>query len=730
MLPLTGYTDRISVVPGGQIGFKISSTFEEPYTVDLVRIRHGDPNPAGPGLKYQPVEAHVAGNYPSRHQPVHLGSYAVVADAGALDGMAAFTAAATIWPTLPGKPQAVLSRLDGEGRGFVFSIDADGAAVTLSLTDGAVARVAVGKPPRPRAWYRAWARFDPEKGELSVGQVRLRPQSGVDDQGENAAAVTGQPAFAADGPVLIGARRGRVVDNHFNGKIEAPALYDRALALHQDGGAAHDSAAAGVHARWDFSLDIPSMTVRDTGPHGLHGALINLPVRGMKGSNWSGREMCWRHAAEEYGAIHFHEDDIYDCGWETDFTFEAPADFPSGVYGARLRCGEVEEIIPFYVRPRTGEARSDVAFLASTFTYQVYANHQRNNTDPAYEQRVRDWGARTWNPDDHHDYGHSTYNYHSDGSGISYASRLRPIMTMRPNFLTFYDPRGSGLRHYSADTHILDWLEAMDHGFDVITDEDLDDEGVALIAPYKAVLTGSHPEYHTEGTLDALQAYVDGGGNLMYLGGNGFYWRVARNAETPGMVEIRRGEGGIRAWAAEPGEYYHALDGSYGGLWRRNDRPPQRLAGVGFSSQGMFEGSYYRRLPGADDPRTAWIFDGVDDEIIGNFGLSGGGAAGFELDRADRRLGTPDNAVVVASSEGHSETFVCVPEELLTHITTTTGERPQKLIRADMTYFDTVGGGAVFSVGSITFCGSLSHNDYDNNISRIINNVLTRFRRP
>jgi hypothetical protein len=36
-------------------------------------------------------------------------------------------------------------------------------------------------------------------------------------------------------------------------------------------------------------------------------------------------------------------------------------------------------------------------------------------------------------------------------------------------------------------------------------------------------------------------------------------------------------------------------------------------------------------------------------------------------------------------------------------------------------------GGAVFSVGSITFCGSLSHNNYQNNVSRMLENVLRRF---
>ena len=76
---------------------------------------------------------------------------------------------------------------------------------------------------------------------------------------------------------------------------------------------------------------------------------------------------------------------------------------------------------------------------------------------------------------------------------------------MRPGFLTFHDARGSGLRHYPADMHLLAWLEAKGFAFDIVTDEDLDDEGVALIAPYRTVLTGSHPEYHTLGTLDALQ---------------------------------------------------------------------------------------------------------------------------------------------------------------------------------------------------------------------------------
>ena len=51
------------------------------------------------------------------------------------------------------------------------------------------------------------------------------------------------------------------------------------------------------------------------------------------------------------------------------------------------------------------------------------------------------------NPDDNKDYGLSTYNFHRDGSGVAYSSHLRPLLTWRPDFLTFHDQAGSGLRH-------------------------------------------------------------------------------------------------------------------------------------------------------------------------------------------------------------------------------------------------------------------------------------------
>ncbi len=288
---------------------------------------------------------------------------------------------------------------------------------------------------------------------------------------------------------------------------------------------------------------------------------------------------------------------------------------------------------------------------------------------------MAEWEVHAQNPVDHPGFGLSTYNRHSEGSGVAISSPRRPVLTLRPDFLTLHDPRGSGLRHLGADTHLLAWLDAKGIACDLVSDHDLHAEGAALIAGYDAVLTGTHPEYHTSETLDAIRGYRDGGGRLGYLGGNGFYWRIALQDEAPHAIEVRRAEGGIRTWEARPGEYWHAFDGCYGGLWRRNARPPQALVGVGFSAQGLFEGSAYRRTEASHDPRYAWLFDGIEGEVLGDHGLSGGGAAGFELDRADETLGTVPDAVVLARSFGHAEHFTPVYEDLLNHVATTVRHR-------------------------------------------------------
>jgi len=731
VVPLIGYMDRFSARPGERLAVKVSSQLDGPYQADLVRIRHADPNPAGPGMKLLPVAADWAGAYPSRAQPVPRGSFGEAA--GPLSLGRAFTLLVRVAPWLlkPHRaPQAVLS-LALPGRSLTLSVDAAGFAVEADI-DGRPVRIATGAAPQPRRWYEIAVSL--AEGRIALRQRPLQRTWGASDSGAAEAPIEAAE-WNGPGRLILAAApdpagRARA---HFNGRIEDPLLLRGA-----PGGITLDDpeallASGRLAAWWDFSLAQEGESILDRGAGALHGRVVNFPARAMRGSRWTGAEQAWRHAPRHYAAIHFHEDDLEDCGWDTDFSVAVPDDMASGIYGVRLRHGEHWDIIPFFVLPPKGVARAPIAYLANTFTCQVYANYRRVDFPESQLARRRAWGAYPWCGNLDTDYQLSTYNNHPDGSGIHFSSRLRPIFNMRPGFLAVPDDKGSGLRHLPADSHLTDWMEEKGLAFDVITDEDLDNEGHALLSRYRCVVTGSHPEYHTEGTLDALQEFVTRGGRLAYLGGNGFYWKVARRRDRPHVLEIRRAEGGIRAWAAESGEYFHQLDGTLGGLWRRNGRPPQLLCGVGFSGQGRFEGSHYRRMPGAADPRAAWIMEGVamdpegDGDTFGGFGLSGGGAAGFELDRADPVLGTPPNAVILARSEQHQDHFVTVPEELLTHLTTVTGETPADLIRAEIVYFETAEGGAVFSTGSITFCGSLSHDGYRNGISRMLENVLRRF---
>ena len=64
-------------------------------------------------------------------------------------------------------------------------------------------------------------------------------------------------------------------------------------------------------------------------------------------------------------------------------------------------------------------------------------------------------------------------------------------------------------------------------------------------------------------------------GRLMYMGGNGFFWRVAFHPDMPGMMEMRRGEDGLRTWDHGVGEDHLSFNGEAGGHWARLGRPPQ-----------------------------------------------------------------------------------------------------------------------------------------------------------
>lgn len=726
MLPITGYVDRWSVCPGEVVRFMISVQGGGRYTARIARVLCGDPNPKGPGYREIPIRWDEEGTHEGEERLIEKGSWVDVPEIDFGAGPIAF--AATIWPTrLAAGEQAVLSGV------------ANGTVVTLGIgPHGAFCRVGgtvvavTGVPLTERAWHDIALLFEPGTGRVQLGQAPRRERLDRDERAT--ITVTGPTGLLQGrGAVALAAERtGGPSRLHYNGKLERPRVLrggTLAIILAEQ---ANGSPGPAI-AEWDFAVGMSTDTATDIAG-GRHGRCVNLPTRAMTGSRWTGALHHWTEAPEQWAAIHFHDDDIGDAGWPPSITITVPDDWVSGVYALHLEKDGARDNVVFYVRAKVPGSQARVAFLAPTFSYTVYSQFQKPDQQAKNADRVRAWNSLPHAPDGHPEYGVSPYNHHSDGSGVVMSTMRRPLIDKRVNqfHLMDPDPDGSGTYWIAADSYLTDMLSRRKIPFEVITDHDVHAEGAALLGAYSVVITGQHPEYHTTQTLDALASYLEGGGRFIYLGGNGFYWKVVPHADGPWAFELRRAEGGIRLWETLPGESYHAFDGSYGGLWRRLGRPPQALVGVGFSTQGQYKGFPYTFLDAVTDPRVSFMREGIEAEAIpgqvfGDRGLMGGGAAGHELDRADTRLGTPHHALIIGRAVVDHDTYQPVNEERFDH----TWPAPREdIIRSDLTFFETPDGGAVFSVGSMNFIGALPVDGYGTVLARLVENIIRRFADP
>ena len=790
MLRITGYSDKFSVRPGDDISFHVHSEYNESYQADIVRLIHGDTNPEGPGYKEELIHTAVSDMYPGKHQEMHIGGYIMVPHDDRFN-LSSFTMCAYIYPTTPVVDtegvsvgvQSILSKWDAEhDTGYGMFINEQGElCLKIGHGPGKIEEFSTGKPLFRKMWYKVAVSFDAASGKVRVfqrpyvtntnnghGMSMLHP---VDDtQGEiQGSSYMGGPA-QNDCPFLMAAATkkscaGRYLNGgihrelsepmeipihtlKYNGKIERPKLANRALEDHEIEmllscqGIEHapNELRACVIGAWDFVSNIKdnaaSQSIIDKSLTLSHGQCVNIPVRAVTGFNWSSDFMSFTHGPHEYGAIHFHDESVDDARWDQSFTLTVPEGLPSGVYAARLRVNRIasadtEDYIPFAVRPPKTGSKAKIALVLPIFSYMAYAND--NLSVNSVIAQLLTGRVPLLQPGDlllnkERGYGLGTYAHYRDGWGVNTSSRLRPIINMRPKYIHVLSP---SLWQLNADLHITDWLHEMGYDCDIHTDIDLQDEGVDLLKDYKVVLTGHHPEYPSEQMMDYYHDYQMQGGRWMYLAANGFYWVTVPHPDSNNLIEVRKGDNGTRAWTIEPGEYCNAFDGKHGGLWRVRGRVMSKLLGVTFTSFGLTYSSYYRRSPDSENAQCSWIMKGVGvDEPIGNFGLIGDGAAGLELDRYDLELGTPHRAFLLGTSEGHSDMFVSVSEESTFnargYCAAGTGETNPN-IRADIVYYKTPNDGAVFSVGSMSWTGSLSHNNYENNVSQIMQNVINGF---
>jgi N,N-dimethylformamidase len=72
------------------------------FAARLVRLIHGDPDPAGPGIKMQQLPSAFEGEYDGMKQSIPLGSEAHFPDAESIRALTAFSVALWVHPTAVG----------------------------------------------------------------------------------------------------------------------------------------------------------------------------------------------------------------------------------------------------------------------------------------------------------------------------------------------------------------------------------------------------------------------------------------------------------------------------------------------------------------------------------------------------------------------------------------------------------------------------------------------------
>ena len=716
-LPITGYLDRFSRRPGERFTAHVSLDAPGPARARLVRVISGDPNPEGPGLRTDDLSAVFDISFDGLHQPVALGSHALIPRAPARPPDGACTWTVLAWSQAPGPSRAVLSERD-DAVAVTLLYGRAGAEAELVWPGGSL-RLATGLPATPHGWCRLWLSVHPATGRVTLGQRTLR--------GLQAVATGAAPGVAlpAGGAVLIAAANPGAPERHYTGRLENPAILDGSVEAWSD---PLVLPALSPLAIWDFAEGIDGLAVTDAGPQGCHGTLVNLPTRGVAGARWSGAEQFWRHAPQDYAAIHFHDDDLKDCGWAPSFTFDVPNDLASGSYALHLTTAGGEDWLPFYVLPKR-EGRSPASPSSPPPspirpTPTTPAATPMPTTTPASPPGAPTRTTPTRCPS----FAHSTYNRHATAAACasprgcgrsSTCGRASSPSTTRaaracattpptpiswPGWTPRTPPSTSSPTRISTTRAPRCWPP------------------IASCSPAAIPATTRRPR-STRCSTSSITA--DGSPVSAVRASTGasrgrrrcrMSSRCAapRAASAPGRPS--RANTTTCSMAAMAG-----CGGATGG--RRNCWPGSASRHREASSPPITAGCRCRY-----EPRFSWMFEGVETDILGDRGLSGGGAAGYEMDRADISLGTPADAVILARSEQPPASLVTVPEELLSHLATVNGEPPEALKRCEMVYFDTPSGGAVFSAGSATFCGSLWQNGaFQGPVSQLLYNVVRRF---
>ncbi len=249
-----------------------------------------------------------------------------------------------------------------------------------------------------------------------------------------------------------------------------------------------------------------------------------------------------------------------------------------------------------------------------------------------------------------------------------------------------------------GEWRLLGWLEREGYAYDIYAEHQLH-TGALNLEAYKILILSVHPEYWSRRMYERTKDWVHNrSGRLMYLGGNGLNCEVEflDDATMRCKTQLLSKDGALGM--TDPKDPSRYLESRF----HRTVESEANLLGVVCTESGIMTAAPYRVV----DP-SHWVFAETGlrvGDIFGTVGLHErvhGGASGHETDKMSQY--SPKGTILLAK-----------------------GTNPDNG-GAEMVTYEMPGGGAVFSVGSITYPSCLL---VDAHISRITSNVIRRFLSP
>lgn len=373
------------------------------------------------------------------------------------------------------------------------------------------------------------------------------------------------------------------------------------------------------------------------------------------------REVVWRREGLP-GQEHPTPSDAYakGCGWPAAFSFQIPQHWRSGFYEVTLRGDGVQGPEAtghaFFVVLSANPGRdSSILLVLSTNTYNAYNR----------------WG------------GHCLY---TGATQVSFARPLERGYIFRPD--APYDGRAASVEAEPDPTHrrtqaylrenkyplwiisagwpswerrFVRWAESNGYRIDMAINADLEFHP-ELLEHYQLMVSVGHDEYWSWGMRDAVDRFVDGGGNVAFFSGNCCFWQVRFEDEGRTMVCYKD-----QAHDHDPvmgTERQHLLTS----LWSDPliGRPENLTTGLSFT-----RGGYVRMGEAVPRSSGAYTVYRPDHWVFANTGLRYGDLLGlgsyvvaYEVDGCEFTMqnglpipthtdGTPESFTILGASPAH-----------------------------------------------------------------------------